>query len=137
MSNVVRGGVVHLFFTREAPIANGRKDFDLRVKRVAGDFDAHLVLPFAGAAVGDGDGSLFLGAPDERLGDHRTREGRVERIYSLIYGVSLERRPDESIYKGLAEIDDVSLRRAGSVSLSLDVIKVVGLLATDVSSPPL
>ena len=127
--NVVRRGVVHLFFTREAPVADGREDFDVGVERVAGDFDTDLVLSLAGAAVGDGDGAFLLGAPDERLGYHRARERRVERIYALVCRVGLERGPYEGVDEGFAQVDDVGLRGSGDVGLFLYLFKVVGLLS--------
>ncbi|MPM87306.1 hypothetical protein SDC9_134402 [bioreactor metagenome] len=125
----MRGGVIHLLFAREAPVADRREDFDLRIQRVAGYLDAHLVLSFAGAAVGDGDRALFLCAPYERLGDHRAREGRIERIDPLVYGVGLKRRPYEGVDEGLAEVHQVSFGSASRVGFRFYLLKVVGLLA--------
>ena len=106
--------------------------------------------------MGDGDGAFLLSAPDERLGYHRARERRVERIYALICRVGLERGPYKGVDEGFAQVDDVGLRGSGDVGLFLYLFKVVGLLsdvhrerddlvslfvshgmATDVSSPPL
>ena len=121
-------GVVHFLFAREAPVADGREDFNFGVERVAGDFDTNLILSLAGASVRDGDGPFFLGAPDERLRDHRARECGVERVDALIDAVGLERRPYEGVDERFAQVDDVGFRRSGDVGLFLYFFKVVGLL---------
>jgi len=55
--------------------APGRDDFDGRLQRVEGEFEADLVVAFARAAVGDGDAILFLSDGYLAPGDDGPGEG--------------------------------------------------------------
>jgi len=122
-------GVVHLFFPCETPVADGSKNFDIGVERVAANFYTDLILPLAGTSVSHRYGSLLFRAPDKCLGYHRTRKRGVEGIDSLVYGVCLQCRPYESVDEGLTQVDHIGLHCSSRIGLCLYLLKIVCLLA--------
>jgi len=82
--------ILHLGFAGEVPVPDRGKHREIRIKRVGAHFDAHLILSFACAAVGDRDGAFFFCDLRHNLGNKRARERGVQRIDALIHPVGLQ-----------------------------------------------
>ena len=77
--NAVLFGVIQqirsaLKLVQKFPIFPRRDDLNRRVQRVEGQFEPHLIVPFAGRAVRNVFRALFVGDFDMFLGNHRPRQ---------------------------------------------------------------
>ena len=77
---------------RETGVAPRRDDLQIRRERGGGEFKPHLVVAFAGRAVGDGVGFFLLGDFDHALGDERAGDAGAEEILVLINRARLHHR---------------------------------------------
>jgi len=71
------------------------------------DIEPDLVVALARAAVRDRIRALALGDLDEELRDERPREGRGQRIGTLVERVGLQMWPHEVGDEALAAVDHV------------------------------
>ena len=107
-------GVVDLLLAREAHAhAHGGDDLQPGIEGVDGHVEADLVVALAGAAVGDGAGTLAVGDLDEELGDERARQRRGQRVDALVERVGLQVGPHELAHEALAAVDDVGAAGTG------------------------
>ena len=90
----------------QIPFAPGRDDLDVRLQRIIGKLEAHLVVALAGRAMGDGIGADLAGDLDLLLGDQRPRDRRAEEIEPLILRIGAEHREDIVADEFLAQILD-------------------------------
>src|SRR5690625_7477866 len=78
-------GVTEQVFTAlQVPCAPGRDDADVRVERVAGQFEADLVVALAGGAVGDRVRAFLLGDLDHAAGDEGPGERGPEQVVTFV-----------------------------------------------------
>ena len=96
------GSAVHV------PLAPGGDDLDRRVEVVISDFEAYLVVAFAGGAVGDGVGAFLGGDLHLGLGNQRPGDRGAEEITTLVDGVGAEHRENEVAGELLAQVEDVA-----------------------------
>ena len=104
-----------------------RDDLDLRVQRIVGQLEAHLVVALARGAVRDERGLLPGGHGDLVLGDQRPRERGAEQVAPLVDGVRLEGREDEVGDELLLEVLDVDRAGARLEGLLPHLLEVVAL----------
>ena len=67
-------------------------DLQIRRERGGGQFETHLVVAFAGRAVGDGVGLFLLGDLHHALGDERARDAGAEKILALVNRAGADHR---------------------------------------------
>jgi hypothetical protein len=95
--NVMFGGVVErVLAATDIPLAPGGDHFQVRRECHVGQFEAHLIISFAGAAVREGVGAFL--ERDFRLatGDQWARYRCAEQIGALVHGARLEQRKRKS-----------------------------------------
>ena len=92
---VLLGEVDEVGARLEVPFAPRRDDLDVRVERIGGELEAHLVVALAGGAVGDGIGAGLMRDLDQPLGDQRPGDRRAEQVDALVEGVHAHHREDE------------------------------------------
>src|SRR5437879_630913 len=75
----------------EIPLAPRGDHFQLWGESLVSEFEADLIVPFAGATVGDGGGALLKGNFDLVLGNYRAGERCSQQIFMLVDGACLQR----------------------------------------------
>ena len=85
-------------------------------ERFRGEFETHLVVAFAGAAVREGVGADFSGDFHLALREQRARERCAEQIFMFVNGAGAQRRPDVAGDEFLAQVFDVRGACAGGES---------------------
>ena len=113
------------------PFAHRGDDLERRSERLKGDVEADLIVALAGAAVGDGLGSVFVGRVDHELGDERPAQGGGERILAFVEGAGHEGRPDETIDEQVAGVDGDGVHGSGFEGLLADLLDVLALAQID------
>ncbi len=103
----------------EVPFAPRRDDLDLRLQRVIGEFEAHLVVALAGGAMGHGIGADQPSDLDLLLGDQRAGNRGAEQIQPLIERVGPEHREDVLGDEFLAHILDEDVFRLDAEQFGL------------------
>src|SRR4030095_9094308 len=78
----------------EFPLAPRSNHFDIRLKSIEGEFKTHLVIPFAGSAMGHCICTFSLRDLDLAFGNHWSRKRSPEKINAFIDGVRFECCPD-------------------------------------------
>ncbi|MNW57186.1 hypothetical protein D3C74_349700 [compost metagenome] len=86
-------------------------------------FEAHLVISFAGRAVGNSRCSFSDGDVHHTLRNQRTGNACAKQVLTLIQSARLEHRVDEVTREFIAKIIDVDLRRAGCEGFFLQAIQ--------------
>ena len=116
---VIAGEFQQVLAALEFPFAPRRDDLDARLERVIAQFEADLVIAFAGGAVTDGVGADLAGNFDLPLGDQRTRDRGTEQILAFIDGVGAKHRKHEVAHEFLAQVldEDVLWPDAGAQRL--------------------
>ena len=84
-------------------------DLDSGVEGVGGQFEADLVVAFAGGAVGDEGGALGPRRPHQTGGDARPGDGRAQQVAVLVDEAAAHRRPDEVLDELTAQVVDDDL----------------------------
>ena len=74
-----------------------------------GQFEADLVVAFAGGAVGDGLGLFLAGDVDHALGDEGPGDAGAEEILVFVDGAGLDHGEDEVAGEFLLQVGDVTL----------------------------
>ena len=90
----------------QVPFAPGRDHVDTRLQRVVAEFEAHLVVAFAGRAVTYRVGPRAACDLDLALGDQRARDGRAQQVFSLVDCIGTEHRKHEITHEFLAQVLD-------------------------------
>ncbi len=93
----------------EVPFAPRCDHLDVRLQRIIGELEAHLVVAFAGGAMRHRVGADLVGDLDLPLGDERARDRGAEQVLALIERVGAEHREDEVAHELLAQILDEDL----------------------------
>src|SRR5687768_10509530 len=93
----------------DVPFAPWRDHREVRRKGSEGQLEADLVVPLAGAPMGERIGTdrtsdLHLAARDER-----TRHRRPEEVLAVVDGTCAKRRPNEGLYELVPKVLDVAL----------------------------
>ena len=88
----------------ERPVAPWSDDLDVRVQRISGKLEAHLIVALAGCAMRNGVGAGLLGNLDEMLGNQRTGNRRAEQINAFIDGIGAEHRENEIAHEFFAYV---------------------------------
>ena len=118
--HVVLGRVLQcIFAAANLPLAPGRDDAQARVERHDRQFEAHLVIAFAGRAMRHRVGALRFGDLHHALGDQRPGEGSAQQIFALIDGARAQGGEDEIVEEFEAQVFDIALAGAGSDGFGL------------------
>src|SRR5699024_10402288 len=122
-------GVLDRFLAGEREVAHGGDAVE--VGREGGDshFEAHLVVAFAGAAVGDGGRAELAGGLHEVLDDDGPAQGGHERVGVHVQRVRLERGHDVFVRELITGIRDVGLYRPAVQRALADDVEVFPALA--------
>jgi hypothetical protein len=92
-------------------LSNKKIYFHFRPKRVAGQFEAHLVVSFSGGTVRDVSGVVRSRRFDEPHGDTRTSQGCAQEVSGFVDQSRLDGRPHVLLHEGLANVLDDNLDR--------------------------
>ena len=111
----------------QIPCTPGGDDLHLRSKGFDGQFKPHLVVAFAGAAVGYGVRALFFGDLHQPFGDDGARKRGSQQVLILVHGAGLDGGNDEFIDEFLAQIFYVQLGGAGFNGLFLQPAEFLAL----------
>ena len=123
--------VLDLVVPVHAPFAHRGDHLELWRQRRRGDVEAHLVVAFACAAMGDRSRPLTAGDLHQHGRDQRPAEGRRQRVLLLVHGSGLQRRPDEELQEGLAAVRHVGGGCAGLEGAGLDGVEILLLAEID------
>src|SRR3989338_1878846 len=116
--NGVLLGVVHQLLTRQQiPLAPWGNHFYAWLQCVGAQFEAHLVVTFAGGAVGNGVGAGFVGDFNQALGDQRAGNRGAQQVFAFVDGVGAEHRIDEITHEFFAQVVDVDFLDAHGLGL--------------------
>ena len=126
--DVVLFGIVDFLLTAlDAPFAPRGDDGQLRREGLDGQFEAHLVVALAGAAMADGVRALLFGDLHDALGDDGPREAGAQQVFTLIYSARLHGGIDVVGDEFLFQVLDVELARAGFEGLFLQPLQLRAL----------
>ena len=103
----------------QIPFPPGRDHGHVRLQRVIRELEAHLVVAFAGGAMGDGIGADLLGDLDLLLGDQRPRDRGAEQILPFIERVGAEHRKHVVAHEFLAQVLDEDVLRLDAEQFGL------------------
>ena len=93
----------------QVPFAPRRDHPDVRLERIVGELETHLVVAFARGSVGDGVRARPAGDLDLSLGDQGTGDRRTQQIKAFVERVGAEHGEDEIADEFLAQVLDVDL----------------------------
>ncbi len=96
---------------RQIPLAPGRDDLDVRLQRVIGELEAHLVVAFAGGAMGHRVGADLPCDLDLFFGDQRPGDGGAEQVEALVLRVGAEHRKHVVAHEFFAKVFDKNVLR--------------------------
>ena len=102
-----------VFARVNVPLAPRRDDLNIRRDGFVSQFESHLIVAFAGAAVGEAIGAEFQRDFRLALGDDGPRHRSAEEIGVLVDGAGAQRRPDVVANEFFAQIFDVRRGSAG------------------------
>ena len=100
-----------LFARAKIPFAPRRDDFYVRLERVVGKLEPHLIVALAGGAMGDRVGADLFGDLDLRLGDQRARDRSAEQILPFVQRIGAEHRKHIVAHEFFAQILDEDVLR--------------------------
>ena len=122
--NIVRFRVFDLLFAAlDVPDPPGCDDRHFGRERLDRQFETHLIVALARAAMADRVGALFLGDVHDRLCNDGTRKRRAEQIFVLIDGACLHGREDIVLDKFLLQIEHIEFGRARLLCLFLQSVQ--------------
>src|SRR3990167_8605287 len=111
-------GVVHQLLARQqVPLAPWGNHFYAGLERIGAQFEANLIVTFAGGAVGNGVGAGFVGDFDQTLSDQRTGDGGAQQVFAFVDGVGTEHRVDEIAHEFFAQVVNVDFLDAHGLCL--------------------
>ena len=121
------------------PFPPGCDDADIGVECVSRQLEPHLVVAFAGRAVGHGVGPGFGRDLDKALGNQRSRDGGAEKIESFVNGIGAEHREHEVADEFLPKVLDVDFLHPehlglGAGRLELFTLAEIGREGHDLAS---
>ncbi len=102
-----------VFAGTDVPLAPRRNDLQVRRNSFVGQFESHLIIALAGAAVRKAIGAEFQRDFRLALGDDRASHGGAEQVGVLIDRAGAQGGPDVITDKFFAEIFDVRGGGAG------------------------
>ena len=105
----------------------GAMMLDVRVERIGGELEAHLVVALAGGAMGDRVGAGRVGDLDQALGDQRPGDRGAEQIDAFVQGVHAHHREDEVADELLAQILDMDFADAEHLGLAPGRLQLLAL----------
>src|SRR5256885_11132438 len=103
-----------VFARIDVPLAPGRDDLHAGSDGLVRQFETHLVISLAGAAVREAVGAKLQRDFRLALGDYWPRHGGAEQVGVLVNGAGTKRRPNVVADKFFAQIFDVRGGGAGS-----------------------
>ena len=123
----MRGAVInHLLATGKfgaiAFVAPWGDDLQVGRERGGGEFEAHLIVAFAGRTVRNGVGLFFLGDFHHALGDERARDAGAEKILPLVNRAGLDDGINEVAREFFLQIINVDFRCAGLDGFGFEAI---------------
>ena len=125
--HVVGLGVVDLFVTAlDVPLSPGGDDGHFGSEALDGQFETHLVVALAGAAVGDGVGTFGLGNLHQLLGDDGPGKGGTQQVL-LVLGSHHHGGDDDIVHHLVHQIRHIQLGGAGLDGLLLQAVQFVVL----------
>jgi len=131
---VVEAGVSQCILARaDLPFAPWSDDLQRRVERLVSQFEAHLVVTLAGAAVGHGVGPFGFGHGHLPLGDERPGDGRAQQVASFVDRTGLHHGKQKVLGELVAQVFDDDLAGSAGQPLGLQPFKLVVAL-TDVGA---
>jgi hypothetical protein len=107
----------------EPRFAPGRNNLKFWRERGGREFEADLVVAFAGCAVGEGIGFFFAGDIDHAFGDQWTGNAGAEEVLVLINCAGLNHRIDEVTREFLLQVSDVDFGGAGAFGFLLEAFE--------------
>ena len=84
----------------------------IRCQRRHPQFEAYLIVAFAGGAVGDGIGSFGAGDFDQMTSDQGACDGGAEQVFAFVQSVGAQHGKHEIAGEFLAQILDVYVLHA-------------------------
>src|SRR5690606_10633277 len=106
-------GIGHQGFTgSQIPFTPRRNHFYTRLQGIGTQLETHLVVTFAGGAVGNSIGTGFVGNFNQALGDQRAGNGGAQQVFAFVNGVGAEHREDEIAYEFFAQVFNVNFFNA-------------------------
>ena len=87
-----RGVSNRVFARADIPFTPRSDNFEARVERHDGEFEAHLVVALAGRAVRDRVRANFVSHVHKMFGDQWARDGRAEQIFMFVYRAHFQHR---------------------------------------------
>lgn len=107
----------------EFGVAPGSDDLDVRGQGIDGQFKAHLVVPLAGGAVGDGVRSFTDGQVHHVLGNAGARDGGAQQVAAFVKGVGLHHGEDVVGGEVFLEVADEALGGSRSQGLGFQAVQ--------------
>src|SRR4029077_12915115 len=98
----------------DVPLAPRRDDPHVRCDGFVGQFESHLIVAFAGAAVGEAVGAELQRDFRLTLGDDGPRHRSAQQVRVLVNRAGAQRRPNVIADKFFAEVFDMGGRSARS-----------------------
>ena len=121
--HVVSLGVIDLLITaHDVPLTPRGDDGHLGSQGLEGQLKTDLVVAFAGAAMADSVGMLFLGDVSQSSGDAGTCVGGAQQVI-FILGVCFQAGPDVVLHVIFLQVQDVQLGSAGLEGLFFQAIQ--------------
>ena len=126
--NSTLDGVVHLEFAcGELPLPKRGDDPEFWGEGFGGEFEANLVVAFAGASVSNGVGTVFQRHLDEARRQEWSSERSVHRVHALVQCAGSNCRPDELFDESVGEVINDRVTRSRVECLVLDGSEVFPL----------
>ena len=111
----------------DLPLAPRGNHREIRSERRVGELESDLVVPFAGAAMGEGVGAKPARDLDLPPRDEGPRHRRAKQILPAVHGTREHRRPDEILDELSLEILDHAVVGAGGERLRPHPLELVAL----------
>ncbi len=120
-------GVVDRLFATHAPHAHRSQRLEVRREGARPDLEADLVVSFPGGAVRDGGRAVTTGGGNQVMHDDRARQGRDERIATLVQCIGGQSRHGDVRQQFLAcvhhlDLDGPSRDRPLSQRFEIDIL---------------
>jgi hypothetical protein len=104
--------------------APGGHDFEFGGEGGGGEFEADLVVAFAGGAVGEGVAVFSAGDVDHAFGDDGAGDAGAEEVLAFIDGSGLEHGEDEVAGEFFAEVADDAFAGTGGEGFFFEAVEL-------------